>query len=619
MALTISEAGSATSNTSSSTLVVTPTVSFSANDGVVVCIAADNSTAQGGLPFSSVTDSQSNTYTLVRSVKQQGASQNNLACGAIYFCVVQNALSVSDSITVNFLNNTTAKAAVTFKIGAAANKKPSQISDNVFSPTGDASSSSRSTTTMTSGDALVYFLAIENNGVVTGDSDTTRGSWSSAYVANADSGTALTSMQAFSQYKIVTGNGTQTWDTTFPSSSSFATAYATFREVAALSTFDRTATGSGAGTATAATKVTQLRLGIHTDFSFGFINGAGRFYIGPPTIVRTATGSGTGAGSATKKIVAVRTATGSGTGTSSSAEILIAKRTATATSTGTSTAATKASRTRLGYLIDYHTGFYGNGGRFYLGAPIIARTATGAGQGTQTATPLPIKVRTATGTGTGTSNNTIVVGRLRTGYGSGGATAGDQALILVARVRTATGSGTGGSSISYIELLPRTATGTGQGTATTTILRVVPRTATGGSTSGSVTIEILIAIRTATGSGTGTAQAIGARIRRRTGTATGTGDGSADWTKSHIFRVPYTETYPGGYFGGGDAANRLQRYNRTNVRGLNLYKLTDGSYTTITQRDLGQVAKIWYGGRDHFLTDAEVVELTEAGFGASIT
>jgi phage replication-related protein YjqB (UPF0714/DUF867 family) len=67
------------------------------------------------------------------------------------------------------------------------------------------------------------------------------------------------------------------------------------------------------------------------------------------------------------------------------------------------------------------------------------------------------------------------------------------------------------------------------------------------------------------------------------------------------------------------AANRLQRYNRTNVRVRNLYELTDGSYTTVDQRDQGQVVKLWLGGHDHYLTDAEVVELTAAGFGASIT
>ena len=126
-------------------------------------------------------------------------------------------------------------------------------------------------------------------------------------------------------------------------------------------------------------------------------------------------------------------------------------------------------------------------------------------------------------------------------------------------------------------------------------------------------------MRTATGSGAGTAATVGARAIRRTGTASGDGTSASLWLKSHIFRVPYTNLYPGGYFGGGNSANRLQRYNRSNVRYLNLYKLVDGTYTTVDQRDQGQVEKLWHGGRDHFLTDEEVTELTAAGFGASIT
>ncbi len=105
-------------------------------------------------------------------------------------------------------------------------------------------------------------------------------------------------------------------------------------------------------------------------------------------------------------------------------------------------------------------------------------------------------------------------------------------------------------------------------------------------------------------------------------TADGSGVGDyipSEWVKSHIFRVPYTDNYPGGYFGGGNAANRLQRYNRTNVRVRNLYKLTNGNYTTVDQRDTGQVEKLWLGAHDHFLSDSEVAELTAAGFGDSIT
>jgi hypothetical protein len=132
-------------------------------------------------------------------------------------------------------------------------------------------------------------------------------------------------------------------------------------------------------------------------------------------------------------------------------------------------------------------------------------------------------------------------------------------------------------------------------------------------------VDLVVNIRTATGSGTGTSVTLGGILYSRSATGSGTGSQTADWVKSHIFRVPYTYNYPGGYFGGGDAANRLGRYNRSGVRARNLYELTNGEYTIVDQRDLGQVVKLWYGGRDYFLNDAEVAELTAAGFGDSIT
>lgn len=532
MALTISQAGSATSTTSSSTLVVTPSVSFSANDGVVVCVAADNSAALGEISISSVSDSQSNTYTLIRNVKSQGGSINNLASAAIYLCAVTNAISTSDSITVNFSPNTPSKAVVIYKIACASGKKPSNTNSSATSPSSDSTSLSRSTVTIPANDAVFMVAGIETNESVTADTDTLRGSWSSAYSATADTGTLATSMQVVTQYKTVTSSGTQTWNLSWATSTSYCATYATITEVAALSTVTKTATGSGNGTATAATKVTQLRLGIHTDFSFGFINGAGRFYIGAPTIVRTATGSGTGAGSATKKIVAVRTATGSGTGT---------------------------------------------------------------------------------------SNTTIVHGILRTAYGSGGASTGDNAIVLVKRLRSASATGSGASTSTQSVLRVRTATGSGVGSSSSVRVRIALRTASSTGVGLGSTIRVLVAVRTVSNSGAGSSVVVGARALFRTATGSGAGLGTADWTKSHIFRVPYTETYPAGYFGGGDAANRLRRYDRSSIRTLNLYKLNDGTYTTIEQRDLGQVVKLWHGGRDHFLTDAEVVELTEAGFGASIS
>jgi hypothetical protein len=252
----------------------------------------------------------------------------------------------------------------------------------------------------------------------------------------------------------------------------------------------------------------------------------------------------------------------------------------------------------------------------------IERTATGSGLGDSTTTSnfFSILTRTATGSGTGTSNNTIVLGLLRTAYGSGGATAGDTADWNINPARTATGTGQGTETATRVIVKVRTASGSGNGVSTANGLHIAPRTATGSGTGTQTATRVLVAIRTATGQGTSAGSALGAIIFRRTADGSGQGaDTPSTWEKSHIFRVPYTYNYPGGYFGGGDSANRLGRYDRSNVRARNLYKLKTGEYTIVDQRDLGQVEKLWHGGRLHFLDDAEVAELTAAGFGDSIT
>lgn len=314
-------------------------------------------------------------------------------------------------------------------------------------------------------------------------------------------------------------------------------------------------------------------------------------------------------------------------------------RTATGSGGGTSSVAHANVQYRLGQLTDFSFP-YRFGGRFYLGVrAVVIVTATASGSGTASATASVLKQRTATGSGSGSSASIEIVVSIRTATGAGTGSASSTENIIHVFARTATGSGLGSGSVSGVRIVLRTATGSGVGagsadwninpvrsatgsgvgSGTATRVRVPVRTATGSGVGSGTGADVLVAVRTATGSGTGTSELVGARALFRTGTGSGAGSGTADWTKSHIFRVPYTETYPAGYFGGGDAANRLRRYDRSSVRTLNLYKLNDGTYTTIEQRDLGQVVKLWHGGRDHFLTDAEVVELTEAGFGASIS
>jgi hypothetical protein len=319
-----------------------------------------------------------------------------------------------------------------------------------------------------------------------------------------------------------------------------------------VAVYKRTANnGAGTGSSAVGQVVTQLRLSKLTDFSFPYRFG-GAYYLGFAKVTCTATGSGAGTQTAAgfKSKTSVATGSGAGTGTANWSRI-------------------------------------------------PSRTATGSGIGTSTTASLKVAIRTATGSGTGTSS----VVRLRT----------------LVRVGSAS-AGTGSSAISQVLSNRRTATGSGVGSSSVTTLVKRLRSASGDGLGSSSVIGILVAIRTATGSGVGTGSGDGSRQHIRIATGSGVGTQSdGGWNKSHIFRVPYTKTYPGGYFGANDAANRLQRYNRTNIRVRNLYKLTSGDYTTVDQRDQGQVAKLWQGGHDHYLTDAEVVELTAAGFGASIT
>ena len=292
-------------------------------------------------------------------------------------------------------------------------------------------------------------------------------------------------------------------------------------------------------------------------------------------------------------------------------------RTATGSGDGSASVASGSAQVRLGQLTDFSFPFR-NGGRFYLGVrAVITVTATASGLGTASSSAQVLRQRQGTASGVGSGTATRVVVLLRTATGSGVGTMDSTGLHIAPR--TASGSGVGSATAVEAITPVRTAVGSGSGASSVTFIRVPLRTATGSGVGAGSGVDLVINIRTATGSGTGTSVTLGGILYFRSATGSGVGTQSADWVKSRIFRVPFTYNYPGGYFGGGDAANRLGRYNRSGVRARNLYELTNGEYTIVDQRDLGQVKKLWYGGRDYFLTDAEVAELTAAGFGDSIT
>jgi hypothetical protein len=295
----------------------------------------------------------------------------------------------------------------------------------------------------------------------------------------------------------------------------------------------------------------------------------------------------------------------------------VVQRTATGTGIGTDSAVHGASQTRLGQLTDFSFPYL-TGGRFYLGVrAILTVTATASGLGTASSSANVLRQRTATGSGTGSQTATAILVAVRTATGSGTGTQTVTGLHIAPR--TATGSGTG-TSTSVEALIPvRTATGSGVGSGTAVDLVINIRTATGSGVGSGTGNWLLVSIRTATGSGTGTQTGVGASINRRTAVGAGTGTGTADWVKSHIFRVGITSDYSFAARYPETNSDRLFAHTPQGIRAYNLYKLTDNTYQITDPRRPELVAKIYYGGHDIFLDDTEVAELTAAGFGASIT
>jgi hypothetical protein len=292
------------------------------------------------------------------------------------------------------------------------------------------------------------------------------------------------------------------------------------------------------------------------------------------------------------------------------------QRTAVGSGGGTSEVAHGASQTRLGQLTDFSFPYL-TGGRFYLGVrAVLTVTATASGLGTASSSENIVRFRTATGNGTGSATAVRIAVGVRTASGSGVGTMDSTGLHIAPRTATGSGDGTGAASTNPIKVRVATGPAVGSGTADDLVINI--RTATGSGAGTETGNWLLVSIRIATGTGTGTESSVGARIERRTATGSGIGTETADWVKSHIFRVPNTSTYAfAPRFAEG--SDRLFAFAPQGIRAYNLYKLTNNTYQITDPRIPELISKVYYGGHDIFLDDTEVAELTAAGYGASIT
>jgi hypothetical protein len=218
----------------------------------VLVVAADNTGGGGSHNIEGVSDTKSNTWTIRRSPLYDPGTASSGVQGIIATTSQDGGLlTTGDTITVQFGNNTTAKAWTLMQVSAGAGSSPQYLTG--AENTGSATASPTVTTSsITSGDMVIGGLFNERgtDQTVTGDSDTSNGTWSAQQTAEI--GSTASGITVQSQRKVTTGTATQTYNPTLGVSSDVVLSWISIDEVSDLVTVPGSFTGDSVLQATIA-------------------------------------------------------------------------------------------------------------------------------------------------------------------------------------------------------------------------------------------------------------------------------------------------------------------------------------------------------------------------------
>lgn len=233
-ALTGTDRGTGSNNSSSTTTTLSPASNFSAGSIAVLVISADNSVGGGATEnFTSVTDTLGNTWIEQNTLVYDPGTTNAGVQGAFYTTNQGGGtLQTSTTITITFADATQVEAWTLIEVAPSAGNTVSVVNS------GDGTGSATTTPTVTTGsitntNMVIGGLFNEQGSaqVVTGDLDTTNGTWSIQQTTGIGSGASGQTIS--SQYKVVTATATQTFNPTLLTSSDVILGWIELQEVAA--------------------------------------------------------------------------------------------------------------------------------------------------------------------------------------------------------------------------------------------------------------------------------------------------------------------------------------------------------------------------------------------------
>jgi hypothetical protein len=221
MAVTFTGAGTATAASGNSPQAVTTTTALAVGDALVVLIAYDNSGGGGADSMSGTVTATPATGAVSAGVGGQtglndpGTASSGVCARCIAFPVT-TAIPSGTVVNVSWSGTIVVRAVVLMKV-ATAGKAVYRTNSGTTGTNGVAVTTVALTTpSVTNGEGVLCWAAHENGAAITGDADTTNGTWSAVY--GTFQGSAQTGMAAYFQSKVVTATATQAFNPTGTSS-----------------------------------------------------------------------------------------------------------------------------------------------------------------------------------------------------------------------------------------------------------------------------------------------------------------------------------------------------------------------------------------------------------------
>lgn len=233
MAATITDFANSTSLGGSSPASL-PVYSASAGEWLLILIAASNDGSGGATSYSSVSVSSAGGGTVSITDRANILYDPGAAgAGANLIIVTVEILTTvtSGQLQVNWVGGAapTEGSAQIYKYAPGAGEAISFVAVDTTGSTGNASTYSAPTVSVTNGDTITGAAAIETDDAITGDTDTTNGNWSSILSRLDDNGADASTMVCSSQWKTVNATGNQSWACTSSTARDSARTYIVLR------------------------------------------------------------------------------------------------------------------------------------------------------------------------------------------------------------------------------------------------------------------------------------------------------------------------------------------------------------------------------------------------------